>query len=179
MSFHIQKAHELWKDLLNPGDCAIDATCGNGYDALYLSTLVGKDGTLFCIDIQKRAIVNTRERLGNLPQAHYMLGSHEHFPEEILPKLIVYNLGYLPGGNKSVTTQSESTLQSIENGLNILQTGGMLSITCYPGHIEGARESSLIETLLASLSKENYSVLFHRQNNKPNSPKLNTVVKLK
>ena len=157
----IDLAHNLWKDLLKPCDLVIDATCGNGKDSLVLAQLLlPQNGRLFCIDIQEKAIENTKtllkkELLAFYPFVEFYRQSHEIFPP--IPsgqtvKLIVFNLGYLPMGDKSITTQVDSTLQSISNALDILSPNGLLSITCYPGHAEGKKEQ---EALLETLSKLN------------------------
>jgi len=150
----IDLAHDLWGKILEPFDAAIDATCGNGKDSLVLSQILKPlKGMLFCIDIQEKAIENTKVLLQNETIAQFYLQSHETLPE--VPsshnlKLIVFNLGYLPSGDKTLTTKVDSTLQSVLNALNVLSFGGMVSITCYPGHLEGKKEQ---EALLEMLSK--------------------------
>lgn len=131
-------AHEEWKKHLRPGNRAIDATCGNGHDTLILSTL--NLSHLYVFDIQEKPL-KKQKRLGVRENISYHLGCHSIFlGVETSVNLIVYNLGYLPGGNKSLTTQAETTLKSLENGLNLLSSGGLISMTLYPGHSEGARE---------------------------------------
>ena len=58
------------------------------------------------------------------------------------PKLIVYNLGYLPGSDKLLTTKTSSTLLSVEKALSLIAPNGAISITCYPGHEEGKKEEA-------------------------------------
>ena len=48
--------------------------------------------------------------------------------------LIVFNLGYLPGGDKQVTTESDSTLSAVEAALDLLNKDGLICITMYSGH---------------------------------------------
>lgn len=143
---HIQLAHELWQKHLEKEDIAIDATCGNGHDTRLLSTLCFTIG----LDIQPQAIVNTQ---AIAPKATLYLLSHEHIDTLVLskpPRLIVYNLGYLPRSDKSITTLTETTLVSVEKSLSILAPKGALSITCYPGHPEGEREQKRLEEWLTS-----------------------------
>ncbi len=179
---HIDLAHSYWKKLLTPGDIAVDATCGNGHDTLTLAQfiLTPTSGTLYAIDIQPEAIQKTREKIeSNVPEVAHRLvtlqQSHQHFPEEfkILPiKLFIYNLGYLPGGNKSLTTQTSSTLESIENACSLIGSGGLISITCYPGHPEGAVEEQALLEYCKRLNKELWSVCHHRWINRNQSPSL-------
>ena len=178
----IPMAHQLWKQVLSSGDIAIDATMGNGKDTLmlakYLTSLGG--GTVLSFDIQEKALYNTEALLKeHLPSYqtidHLLLRSHAEFPENIQPesvKLIVYNLGYLPGGNKTLTTMTATTLQSVEKALSLLCHVGVLSLTCYPGHPEGKKEWHALQALLTNLPKNLYCVTHHQWMNRHDSPTL-------
>jgi ribosomal protein L11 methylase PrmA len=177
---HLELAHSYWDQLLLSHDTVIDATCGNGHDTLKLSQLV-KEGMLYAFDIQESAIDSTKNLLkANLkPDAwhhvHLEQRSHATFPAEILNqtvKLIVYNLGYLPGGDKSITTLTSSTLQSIENGLKLIIPGGALCITCYPGHPEGAVEQDALMSLVKNLDPKSWNCCLHTFVNRNASPRL-------
>ncbi len=154
----IDLAHHFWKELLQKNDTVIDATCGNGKDSLALVKILSPlQGSLLCIDIQKQALEITQRLLAQetpsfLPRVQFYHQSHAtlpQIPEGSSLKLIVWNLGYLPKGDKSITTQTASTEESILQGMNILSPGGILCITCYPGHWEGKKEQ---ENLLQKLS---------------------------
>lgn len=169
-------AHHLWDLLLKEGDIVIDATCGNGKDSLVLASLLEKKGgtSLICIDIQEKALSNTESLLKEkipsfFSKIQFILGSHETLPLSV-PKLIVYNLGYLPGGDKTFTTQTSSTLASIQNGLSLLPPGGALSITCYPGHPEGRSEQEALLVFLSSLYPAEFSVTSCFWSNRNASP---------
>lgn len=181
MYSHLQLAHHYWGIFLKPGDCVIDATCGNGHDSLKLAQLVltEKAGALLCIDVQDSALEATKERLKNsLPpplfkKIIYHKGCHAVFPPlPNSPRLIVYNLGYLPGGNKSLTTEPVSTLTSLKCALNHLQRGGMLSITCYSGHETGEKEEKSVLSFAQSLSENQYQVVHHQWVNRTKAPSL-------
>jgi hypothetical protein len=152
----IDLAHHFWRDLLTSEDVVIDATCGNGKDSLALAKLLEPlGGKLLCVDIQEKAIENTKALLQKelpdfLTSITFYQQSHEALPEASSVKLIVFNLGYLPSGDKSLTTQVNSTLLSVKNALKALSLGGALCVTCYPGHLEGKKEE---EALLDCLSK--------------------------
>ncbi|NGX38291.1 MAG: hypothetical protein K1000chlam2_01464, partial [Chlamydiae bacterium] len=112
---HLDLAYEYWQKILRKDDWAIDATCGNGRDTARLAPLCQG---LIALDIQEKAIENTRLLLEG--KAHLFRQSHETFPPLAYEKpirLIVYNLGYLPGGDKDLTTRVESTLKSLQNAL--------------------------------------------------------------
>lgn len=163
---HLTVAHERWKDQFKPNTTVIDATAGNGHDALFIaqSLLEKPDTELICIDIQKKAIESTRERLSKLPPFQnskivYVHGSHCQLPKPLFPiRLITYNLGYLPGSDKILTTQVESTLKSFKSALSALCIGGMISLTIYPGHEEGQKELETLTPLLRGLDNAFFSV---------------------
>ena len=170
---HLETAHAFWKDLVTPSDTVIDATCGNGYDTLLLSQLAEK---VYSIDIQQQAITSAQSKLTEelRKKVVFLHCCHSLFPAEIRPasvKLIVYNLGYLPGGNKSQTTQVETTLLSLNRALSLVQPGGAVSITCYPGHAEGKREEEAIQEWIASLDSK-WTFQHHRWLSRLHAPSL-------
>lgn len=176
---HLDFTKSFWKEIVKPGDVVIDATCGNGHDLLFLAQLALKSesGWIFGLDIQPESIKKTQELLAkNLSQAELqriflLLQSHATFP--VIPQLaalVVYNLGYLPGGNKQITTKVNTTLQSLTNALSLLKAGGVISITCYPGHPEGALEEHEILLFCKGLDPKEWSVAQHRWVNRQSSP---------
>jgi hypothetical protein len=138
---HLTKAHTLWEQLLAPTDIAIDATCGNGHDTLKLATLL-LQGHVYSIDIQDVALRQARQLVTH-PNVTFLHQSHIQLPS-IRYKLVVYNLGYLPGGDKALTTTASTTLQSVKLAALQLEVGGALSITCYPRHPEGEIEENTL-----------------------------------
>lgn len=100
--------------------------------------------------------------------------SHEYIQgyTDTAPQVIVFNLGYLPGGDHSMVTAPDSTIRSVRASLDILRRGGVISIVTYPGHKEGAVEDRLLSELFGSLEPSSYEVLFISQHNRTNSPNL-------
>lgn len=147
-----------------------------------LAELVLKNGSnsgLIVIDIQPQAIALTQELLEKsldteqLERTHFYCQSHAAFPPLAFEKpirLIVYNLGYLPKGNKNLTTLTSSTLQSLEQAKNCVAPGGVISITCYPGHAEGALEEQALLKELALFCPREWNICFHRFLNRNASP---------
>ena len=176
-------AHQYWERLLTIGDVVIDATCGNGHDTLALAKLVlgeGK-GHVLALDLQKQAVENTRERLKeNLPselfsRVNVQVCCHSELPDQSkLPnvKCVIYNLGYLPGGDKALTTQTSTSLESIRLALDLVCKGGAVSIMCYPGHPEGEVEAQQILDFVRELSSREWNVCQHEWVNRPKSPSL-------
>ncbi len=174
---HIHLAHQYWDLHLSPEDVSIDATCGNGYDSHFLAQ---RCRSLYCYDIQEKAIKATRDRLKKyLHKTHFRHQSHRQFLNISTPiHLIVYNLGYLPGGNKKLTTMVHQTLESLQNGLDLIAAGGMLSITTYPGHAEGLREHHAILEFCKQVSPYKIILYHHQRVSNPLSPTLFIIKKL-
>jgi len=168
---HLELAKMLWRGHLSPGDLAIDATCGQGRDTLYLCQL---GATVLGLDTQEEAIEKTKALLAqHAKQATLLCASHATFPSlPAPPRLIVYNLGYLPGGNKKFTTQTETTLQSVSAALELVSPDGAVSITCYPGHPEGEQEERALLELVSTLPSQRWLVSHHRCLNRRRAPSI-------
>lgn len=180
---HLSLAHAYWKSHLREGDLAIDATSGNGHDSCLLAKILLQhpESLLIGFDIQAVALEQTERLLRqSIPEEHlarvlFHRRCHSEIDQVPLPhppSLIVYNLGYLPGADKNVTTQTSSTMASIQKAARLLGDKGALSITCYPGHPEGAREEEAILVWAESLPSEKWLVCHHRWLNRSAAPSL-------
>ncbi len=171
-SQHIQIAHERWKQHLQTSDIAVDMTCGNGRDTLVLCQCLPQ-GQVYGFDVQAAAIEQTKLTTHKYSNVHLFCNSHtaiKNIAFTAAPRLIIYNLGYLPGGDKSIVTNTETTLCSLKSSLDLLAVDGAISITCYPGHEEGAREELAIISFLQDLPSNQYYVNLQRWINRPKSP---------
>jgi len=189
-SGHIPLSHTLWSQIARKNDVVVDATCGNGQDSLFLAKLVltPTGGTVHCIDLQPEAINSTTVRLQKeldqtlFQHVRFHLRDHRDFPSQILPesvKLIVYNLGYLPGGSDTeLITTAENTIISIQNSLKLLHRYGLISITCYRGHSGGIEEYLAVEKYLNTLDEKKWRVFSHIPLNRPIAPVLFTIFKI-
>ena len=128
-------------------DFVIDMTVGNGHDTLFLAEISKK---VFGFDIQSIAIKNTKKLLEENNVYNYKLFnvSHDKINEVLNQyrhnvKLILFNLGYLPCGDKSITTKHESTLKAVMNSLDMLDDNGLILIVFYP-HPEGKLEAKVV-----------------------------------
>ena len=138
---------------INTNDIVVDMTIGNGHDTLFLAKLV-ENGYVFGFDIQSSAI-NTTDILlkqNNINNYQLFLESHENIDNTLKDynkkiSLILFNLGYLPGGNKFIMTNHESTLNAIINGLKMLKEHGIMLIVFYP-HEEGVKEANYVKDYL-------------------------------
>lgn len=149
--------HLLLQDEIAAGDFAIDATAGNGHDSVFLAKAVGETGKVLAIDIQPQAIESTADRLkseGLRDRVTLHLGSHADLA--LLaggesPSVILFNLGYLPGGDHGVITRTECTLKALAAAAEILRPGGALAVICYTGHDGGGEEAAAAEGFITSL----------------------------
>ncbi|MEM7673639.1 MAG: class I SAM-dependent methyltransferase [Verrucomicrobiota bacterium] len=161
-----ERVHAALSEKLQPGDFAVDATMGNGHDTLHLSKLIGPDGKVWAFDIQDAALERTRERLEQAHQVNASLicANHseleKHLPRDALGviKAVVFNLGYLPGQDKSITTEASSTLAAIQSAIRVLAQGGVLEILCYTGHSQGLEEWLALETWISNRLPESVTV---------------------
>ena len=150
------KAQELASEFFgeNRPMYAIDATLGNGFDALFLSKLINGNGKIFGFDVQEMAIESSKklfaEKNPNSNYEFFKVG-HESMQECIAPELIgkigcvFFNLGWLPRSDKSVATKSDTTLKALETSVKLIdKNAGYLSVLCYRGHQGGAEEYSAV-----------------------------------
>lgn len=153
--------------MVQPGDTVVDATLGNGHDTLMLCELVGETGRVIGFDIQPDAVERTRERLadaGMLSRCTLYAEGHEHLSERVITPIrtATFNLGWLPGGDKRITTHWETTRAAISAALSLLMKGGVCTICAYPGHAAGDEERAALMAYLSALRPQEYNVLHHR-----------------
>ena len=157
------------------GDYVVDGTAGNGNDTLFLAKLVGDKGKVFSFDIQKQAIDITKEKLLNsslLPRVQLLHCSHENISKYVKARIkgAMFNLGYLPGGDHSITTKGGSTVISIKQTLELLLLGGIVTICVYYGHPEGKSERDQVLSFVNELDNKKYNVIKIDYCNKLNNP---------
>ena len=158
------QAAEVLKSVLRPGDVAVDATMGNGHDTCMLAELVGENGRVIAFDVQPQAVEKTRERLetaGLLSRVELHCVGHQHMAEYVQypVRAVAFNLGWLPGGDKSVTTLWKTTFQALEAALSLLAPMGVCTVCAYPGHEAGEQERAALTEYLAKLLPQQYNVL--------------------
>jgi len=168
MAYELKSARYLAAEVLQravaQGDAVIDATMGNGHDTLFLCNLVGETGRVYAFDVQEKAVENTGKRLsdaGMADRARLFCLGHEHMAEQVSPGVsaVVFNLGWLPGGDHSVTTCWETTKAAVSSALSLLKKGGVLVICAYPGHAEGERERQALAAYLSALRPQEFNAL--------------------
>ncbi len=148
---------------IGAGDRVADATCGNGNDTFFLAGIVGARGRVWAFDIDGDALETTEKRLRQSPFASVVVlvhAGHERICEFIHEPLnaVVFNLGYLPGGGKSVVTRPETTLAALEGALDLLLPGGVVLLVVYTGHPGGGEESRAVEEWVSGLPSPGFNV---------------------
>lgn len=174
-------AHSLVRERVKPGDRVVDATLGNGHDTVFLAGLVGRSGQVDGFDIQSEAIRSARQKLQDCPcdQVTLHQASHEKMADLVEPPVqaVMFNLGYLPGGDKNVVTRAATTTQAIRAALDLLSPTGIVSIVAYPGHPGGREEADAVLALCQSLDDCRFLTTVHKASSpKPSAPFLVTVV---
>lgn len=174
--------HHFIREHVKQGDLCIDATAGNGNDTLLLCELVGEHGKVIAFDIQKEAVENTKKRLEEhsaSKQAQVLLESHtnmSHYAEADSVSCIVFNFGYLPGGDHALATKKDTSIAAIYEGLRLLKKGGMMSLCIYSGGDSGFEERDAILAELKQLDPKSYLVVLSAYYNRPNNPPIPVMI---
>ncbi|HEY8036886.1 MAG TPA: class I SAM-dependent methyltransferase [Methylobacter sp.] len=185
----VNTAHDLIREILHPGDIAIDATAGNGHDTLFLAEQVGSSGHVYGFDIQQAAIDSTLDKFQRTQLSDCLTlihASHADMGEKIPAHLhgkirvIMFNLGYLPGGDKSVITLTDSTLTALIVASRILAVQGIITLLAYPGHQGGDIETDRVKSWCEQLNKEQFEVsTIYSTEHKDTAPRLFVIRKLR
>jgi methylase of polypeptide subunit release factors len=164
-------SHQLLNEVITKESTVIDATMGNGYDTVFLAKHAKK---VYAFDIQQHALQNTKLRLTkeNLSNVSLILDSHENIRKYINEKIdaAIFNLGYLPGSDKSIITTGNSTIAAIKQILPLLNAHGMIILVIYIGHKGGLDESYKIEDYVKSITSENFLVSKYQIINATSAP---------
>ncbi len=184
----LKLAHQHLHDTVCAGDVAIDATIGNGHDTLFLAEQVGVAGKVYGFDIQQAAIVATREKLQQsqwrdcvtlIQASHADMAAHIPVNHQGKINACMFNLGYLPKGDKRIITQTDSTLQALTAACDLLAPQGMITILAYPGHAGGDVETAGVEQWTEQLNSQHFSVsIFFSSTPSSLAPRLLVIQKL-
>lgn len=183
-------SQKLACEVLQSGDLAVDLTAGKGRDARVLAKAVGPEGQVVAFDLQAAAIEQTAEYLQandlvvrnwsadrilpEQPGIFLIHACHGTLSSVLLSpvKVIMANLGYLPGGDQTLVTRPDSTLAALQQSLSLLASGGRLIVTIYPSHPGGEEEGGVVDALLCSLPHDCWKVLSLRAANRREAPYL-------
>ncbi|KAL6610479.1 hypothetical protein ACP70R_040448 [Stipagrostis hirtigluma subsp. patula] len=179
-------AHAVWRSIVQKGDTVVDATCGNGNDTLALLKMVADErgqGRVYGMDIQDSAIESTSSFLKMAVNDDSERDLVKLFPichskmEEVVPKdypvrLVAFNLGYLPGGDKTLITVPRTTELALQAASRIIGSGGLISVLVYIGHPGGRDELDVVESFASSLPLETWVSCKLQMLNRPIAPVL-------
>lgn len=181
----LEFSHQLLAEIVEVGDIVVDGTMGNGHDTLFLRQLVGETGEVFAFDIQKEALVSTKKRLKeaaiSFENVHLILDSHENIQNYLQKPLkgAIFNLGYLPTGDKNIITKKESTLASLKTLLPLLEKKGRLVLVLYYGHPGGEEEKEAVLDFSSSLNQKEFTVASYQFLNQVHQPPILLVIEKK
>lgn len=164
------------------GEFVIDATAGGGVDTLALAQLVGAKGTVLAFDIQQEALNKTATRLKQfkdqtaLATVSLICDSHANMAQYVDQAgsvgAIMFNLGYFPGGDESIITIPTSTIEALEQSLDLLKVGGIITCMVYPGHTGGDTEAHIVQQWASRLPVRRAQCIIYRQLQRDNAPYL-------
>jgi len=159
---------------IKEGGTVVDFTMGNGHDTLYLAKAVGPTGKVYAFDIQQQAVDNTAKLLAENGCENCVLicDSHSNVKKYVSEEICagVFNLGYLPGGDKKVTTLRPTTKEAVEAAIELLAPDGIVLIAVYPGHAEGALEGEMLTEMFKGIDRREYCCSKFCIVNSPTSP---------
>ncbi len=166
----LETAHLLLSKYITSEDIMVDATMGNGYDTVFLAE---HSKFVYAFDIQDQALEETRKLIekNDITNVTLIKDSHENILNYVSEfKGVVFNLGYLPNGDKNITTKKDITLKTIQTLLPVLKKDGFILIVVYTGHDQGIEESNGLNDYFKSIDQNTYKVLrtdLPFQDNKP------------
>lgn len=161
-----ERAQAAVAECLRRGETAVDATAGNGHDTRFLAETVGPLGRVYAFDVQPAALQSTARQLERGRLHNVVLCGRDHAEMmSVIPAAeqgrvgaVMFNLGYLPGGDKRLTTSAASTVQGVAAALQLLRPGGVLTVLAYPGHPGGAAEVGAVTGFLQSVDPSEFQV---------------------
>ena len=178
-------ALHLVRPYVTPDAAVVDATCGNGHDTLALAEMT--PARIYAFDIQEQAVRATTELLqshgysksiadGRITvccRAHEQMGTvvpRGDSPSTAPVRAVIFNLGYLPGGDKERTTRADSTLAALRAAMELLAPDGVICITMYSGHPEGKREKTALLEFASALDAGKWHTAYISMPNQKHDP---------
>lgn len=171
----LRQSHDIIRSVVMPGDTVIDATMGNGNDTLMLARLVGPKGRVYSFDIQNAAIEKTRLKLSTsnlLDIVELINDGHQNMDAYIKNKVkaVMFNLGYLPGGDHSISTKGKTTIQALKKAMKLLCLHGVITVVVYYGGDSGFEEKEQVLNFIKSIDCRKYTVMQTEFVNQINCP---------
>lgn len=159
------------KNYIDKIKVAVDMTVGNGFDSKNILEILQPE-KLYCFDIQQEALDNSKILLEKYLNCELILENHKNFDKFVKENIdfAIYNLGYLPKGDKNITTNAENVEESLKKLLGKLNSKGIIFITFYIGHSAGQIESLEVSKFIQKLNQKEYTILKFTFENQKNNP---------
>lgn len=141
----------------------VDMTAGNGHDTYFLAQHCQK---VSAIDIQAQAITQTKARCSDFNHIDYYQTNHQDIATLNLKQIdgAMFNLGYLPKGDKDLITNEKTTLVALD--YLVKHSKHFISIACYIGHEGGLQEQQAVKAYLDD-QKLNYHTICYLKDDAP------------
>lgn len=171
----VQMAQQLIRPVLDRTKVAVDATVGNGWDTLFLAVHTPPEAHIVGFDIQEQALAaaarllsahNLQDKVTLIRASH---GIMQHYVHQLVD-VVMFNLGYLPGGDHAITTTPVETVTALAQATRMLRAGGLISIVVYTGHAGGMEEEAQVSAFLADLPQKHYTVVRYGAVNQIHNP---------
>ena len=174
----LELSHIILTSHIHEGDFCIDATAGRGRDTAFLCSLAGETGTVYTFDIQQEALDSTERLLSEKmvkTRTKLILDSHSNlaqYADVESVDAIVFNFGWLPGGDHNLYTMPETSIKAIEAGLTLLKVGGIMTLGIYYGGQSGFSERDALLEYLPTIDFRRFTVTLTTFCNRPNNPSI-------
>ncbi len=168
-------AHRLLRPKLAAAGQVVDATAGNGRDTLFLAENTPNEAVVWAFDIQQQALTKTKQLLTKqllIDKVRLVLDSHANILSYLHQPVdaVMFNLGYLPGGDRQINTCPDTTIKAITHSLQLLAVGGLMTIAAYPGYEHGRQECQSVQEYLTGLPQETFAIACWSMVNQRNNP---------
>ncbi len=168
-------SHDMLEKVVEKNDIVVDATCGKGNDTIFLANLVGAGGRVYSFDVQDKAIEIAKRSVnenGLSDIVQFVCDGHENLDFYVNDTLsaVVFNLGYLPTGDHSISTEPYTTIIGIQKSLKLIKKNGLVVVVVYSGGDTGFVEKSRVLDFVKKLDAKKYNVMqvdFVNQINNP------------
>ncbi len=160
----LTQSHQIVESIVEKGDLVVDATAGNGNDTVFLAGLVGEQGRVFSFDIQENALNSTEKKLIDRQlrdRVQLINDGHQNMKNYISEpvKAVMFNLGYLPGGDHSIGTKGNTTIEAIKNSMELITVHGIVSIVVYYGGDSGFDEKNQVMEFIRTIDCKQFTVM--------------------
>lgn len=168
-------AHQFIRPKLATASLVVDATAGNGKDTLFLAENTAPTAVVWAFDIQQQALTKTEQLLNKqllIDKVRLVLDSHANITNYITQPIdaVMFNLGYLPGGDQKINTCPDTTINAIAHSMQLLRVGGLMTVAAYPGYEHGRLECQSVHEYLTSLKQETFAIACWSMVNQRNNP---------